>query len=1115
MSDTVNIAKNSTTQKAWKETEEFQSKFQGAKEGDADAMYALGTICQENRAYQEAGNWFLRSAKKGHAMAYFRLGCLCEENKLNNISYRENKIVKYYGISAVLGCSYGQKKLADCYYEGNYGLKKDTNLAKDWYLYSAKQNNADAALMLGNLTNKYEWYKQAAEAGSTEAQFKCALLCTNAQEKEKWLLLSSENGYLQATMMLAELYENRDTVDSNKAAYKLYFKAVSKHSNAEAAVRMAEMLTTGVKGIDRNLKYAKKLIDFAAQYNHPEALYKLGCMYWTGNDVLKIKKDPVKAIELLKTAAKQNHAGAAFNVGVISVNKCDYQSAKQYLLIAAENGHDTAKYELAKVYWNLSAYEEAIKWYVEAVKSGNEAAQKALGDIYRTGDNVTKNYEYALKYYSMVPICKDNAIQLLVGQLYQSGGFGIKKDYVAAYSWLLKAAEQGNIEASFLVGKALDSGSGVAKNKKMALQWIEKAALEDHVRGLTWAGYMYAHGEGTVDGTADYIKAVQYDKRAVALGNPTAKNNLAFLYYRGHGVEKDFSMAFSLFLEAANSGVLVSMNMVADMYRDGTGIEKNIQESFNWYKRAADKKDKDSAFIVAEMYRIGEDIPKDEVSALNYYESAAKQKHAKASDWAGYMYLNGIGCQYNIEKAREYFAVAAEAGVVRSQYYFGEILYSEDKKYLESLGWYKKAAEQDFMLAEYKLAEMYRKGEGTASSNRDALIWYEKAAAHDYLKAIEWSGYMYETGSGTPEEKADYDRAVEYYNQAIDKNSYYARERLGLLYYNGTGVDIDYSKAFQLLYIAANDGNRLASQRQIAIMFRDGCGTEVNLPQSFTWFEKAALKHDKESLFEAAEMLRTGSGIPMDMALAFKHYEESANLKFPKACDWAGYMRITGIECDRDIPTAKSYFTFAANAGIPRSQYYLGEILFSIDKSYPDAIRFYTAAANSDYVDALCKLGEEYSSGNVVNKDLKLAEGYLRRAIAQDSNRARAILGRNLWFGDNTASYPEAVGLFNYVLQNDESGQAYPRAELLLYLGDAYRIGKGVSQNPTVALEYYKQSASLGSAEAMVNLATIYREGRIVEKDKKIARVWMENAAKLGNEYAIKKTNSLRYKLFG
>jgi tetratricopeptide (TPR) repeat protein len=53
----------------------------------------------------------------------------------------------------------------------------------------------------------------------------------------------------------------------------------------------------------------------------------------------------------------------------------------------------------------------------------------------------------------------------------------------------------------------------------------------------------------------------------------------------------------------------------------------------------------------------------------------------------------------------------------------------------EALKWYRKAAEQGHVSAQYNLGVMYGKGEGVTQDYAEALKWYRKAAEQGHAKA--------------------------------------------------------------------------------------------------------------------------------------------------------------------------------------------------------------------------------------------------------------------------------------------------------------------------------------------------------------------------------------------
>ena len=92
-------------------------------------------------------------------------------------------------------------------------------------------------------------------------------------------------------------------------------------------------------------------------------------------------------------------------------------------------------------------------------------------------------------------------------------------------------------------------------------------------------------------------------------------------------------------------------------------------------------------------------------------------------------------------------------------YYKGQKGLPQD--YAEAMKWFGKAAEQNCQYAQFKIGEMYYKGEGVSKDYSEAMKWYYKSAEQKYDIAIMIDAQfklakMYYRGEGAPR---DYVRA--------------------------------------------------------------------------------------------------------------------------------------------------------------------------------------------------------------------------------------------------------------------------------------------------------------------------------------------------------------------
>ena len=94
-------------------------------------------------------------------------------------------------------------------------------------------------------------------------------------------------------------------------------------------------------------------------------------------------------------------------------------------------------------------------------------------------------------------------------------------------------------------------------------------------------------------------RAAKAFEKAVAAGHLRAHNDLALMYLKGTGIERDVARARELFKTAADKGLSMAQYQYAELLRKGIGSDKDIKAAIKWYERAADQGH------VAAMTRLG------------------------------------------------------------------------------------------------------------------------------------------------------------------------------------------------------------------------------------------------------------------------------------------------------------------------------------------------------------------------------------------------------------------------------------------------------------------------------------------------------------------------------
>lgn len=220
------------------------------------------------------------------------------------------------------------------------------------------------------------------------------------------------------------------------------------------------------------------------------------------------------------TLATQGDADAQFSLGMRHYNEAGkhsgYSLAKKWFEKAAIQGHPEAQYNLGLIYYEglgkpnqPKPIKEALLWWKPLAEKGHVLAQRQIGKIY-----------------------------LGLNQL------GIFRDLDQAFTWLEKAALQGDAEASYYLGLMYYYDRGVLQDFDQAFIWMEKASLQE-----------------------DLINARYY---------------LALMYLEGDGVTQDKQQAFKLMKSVALKNVFSSQLELIEMYKQGDGVIQSDIDAFAW-----------------------------------------------------------------------------------------------------------------------------------------------------------------------------------------------------------------------------------------------------------------------------------------------------------------------------------------------------------------------------------------------------------------------------------------------------------------------------------------------------------------------------------------------------
>ena len=362
-------------------------------------------------------------------------------------------------------------------------------------------------------------------------------------------------------------------------------------------------------------------------------LFASGLACFEGNGV---PQDYAQAVAHFREAAEQNLAEAQGVLGFCYAEGMgvpqDYAQAVVWLKKAAEQGDDFAQERLGGCYFEGMGvpqdYAQAVVWLKKAAEQGNADAQIMLGDCYYDGNGVPQDYAQAVALYRKAAEQGNAAAQNRLGNCYYSGK-EVSQDYAQAVAWYKKAAEQGNAAAQNNLGDCYYNGNGVPQDYEQAVTWFKKAAEQGTaiVVSQNRLGDCYFNGQGLqqnyTQAVTCYIKASEqnldkvnkYYKQIAVEGKASALLNIGRCYYKGLGVQQNYTLAVSYFQKSAE---------------EGNSLAKTIMKKI--HEQAAAQKATQTYSMSENFYNTGLTFYEkgDYTTAMLYFEKAGSEGHEQA-----------------------------------------------------------------------------------------------------------------------------------------------------------------------------------------------------------------------------------------------------------------------------------------------------------------------------------------------------------------------------------------------------------------------------------------------------------------------------------------------------
>lgn len=129
---------------------------------------------------------------------------------------------------------------------------------------------------------------------------------------------------------------------------------------------------------------------------------------------------------------------------------------------------------------------------------------------------------------------------------------------------------------------------------------------------------------------ADYKTAIGLWRPLADGGDAVAQFYMGTVYFHGHGVGADQTLATRWYRRAAEQGYGPAQFNLGNAYKHGRGVAADEAQAVLWWRRAADQDYAVAQYNLALQYHFGLGVAEDQEQALHWLRRAADNGHAKA-----------------------------------------------------------------------------------------------------------------------------------------------------------------------------------------------------------------------------------------------------------------------------------------------------------------------------------------------------------------------------------------------------------------------------------------------------------------------------------------------------
>ncbi len=665
----------------------------------------------------------------------------------------------------------------------------------------------------------------------------------------------------------------------------------------------------------------------------------------------------------------------------------------------------------------------------------------------------------------------------------------------------------------------------------------EEQQLIDGYNAEQWfdLGMKYYNGDGVAK---NYTNALVCMENAAKLGVASAMHNCCIMYIEGQGTASDEEKSFYWCRKAAENDHVKAMYNLSWIYLKGTLCKRDEAEGLLWLRKASENGHAVACFDLAEIYSEGNfTVVQDKAQALYWYEKAAELGNDNAMMKCFCAYVDGVGCEKDVDKGVYWLQEAAKKENADALYRLGEAELHEaktpeDVKRILST-YLIPAANKGDADALFLCAEAFRVGSGVPKNETKALELYESSAKKGCELSQKFLLEVYTKGGIT---EPDAEKALYWKEKLAEKNAELAVELAEM--YVKMGGDENHRKSIKFLKIASDLGSVKAmkifaavcrenkneeyffkyelmaaehgdvtSMHNVAVSYCLGEGTEKDMKKALYWREKAAEAGSVEDQYYCSSVYYTGEYVEIDYGKSFFWLQKAID-NIEKADDGlkvviyynSALLYLDGKGTEKNIEKAFGLFEKAASFGEKRAYqklvYYgvLG-VWGNKDTAFHWAVK---SAEDGDSGDLLYGGGCMYYKGeNGVAVDIEESIRWIEKAAEFGLFDAMLTAGLYYYGEDSTKKRDEEKSLYWLMKAFDNVDNCDDDQQKSTLFNTLANLSRATDNEKTY--QYYQMAAELGNLYAIHECCRMCIEGLVSDGGNSNAFGWAEQAAKLGN----------------